>query len=431
MKRAGRSLPAHLIDRHSEQVRRVAIASTLVGATAVSALILRAGPLTIGDLFLLMGAGLAVLLPSRPRRAPLPFVMPLAVAGCCALVGGLVAANSSLSPMTSVLVLVRLALLVGVVPWQLIRLFTDVRGLRWLFLATALGSALCGLGGLAQMAIGLDIPGAEVSSAGRVSGLTGHVSDAGAVCALGVVIGFGLLGHAAWSRADIAPVIVFLVSGIGLILSGSVAGMSSSVVGVTTVLLLSGLSRGKAVLSLGLIGVASVVGSMIIKALSTALTPVDRLLQVLGLQQKYAGTDTSASRWETIKAGWTFFSQHPFTGAGLDTSRADVYQGLPVHNLMVALLQAGGLLFAAGVVAMFVIPVVGAFAVRQLHPLAPLAVSLAVSQIFFSGTAPGYYSRYFWVPMALCRVVISQVHEALSPDVTAVAPAEDRVIPTR
>ena len=124
-------------------------------------------------------------------------------------------------------------------------------------------------------------------------------------------------------------------------------------------------------------------------------------MQVLGMSGGDAPLDTSASRWETIVAGWHGFLQHPLTGHGLDTGSSIVLGTLGAHSFPIAALYQGGFLFAAGLVGCILINM--AYGARALgtSSLSRRLFGVMIAALVFAATAPSYYNRYLWVPLAI------------------------------
>lgn len=385
----------------------------LIGFAAVSLLVVRVGTITAGDVLILSAA--AIIITTRPSGwLPKARSVRFAdVALISTVLGGGLATIVSPSPAQSFLVLVRLTILAVVLPWEIRLLLTTGRRLLWAYAATGLGAALNGMATVSQLAFHTEIPGTQATDADRYSGLTANVSDTGAICGLGIVIGFGLLGRGRWRKSDLGAGSILVFSLVGVILSGSVSGMLAAAAGALVIVALRGVARRKVMIAVVTGSAAVAAGFYLISRTTSGLSPVERFLQVLGLKSLYAGTNTSASRIMTIRAGWASFAQHPLTGIGLDINSSIVYQDLTVHNLPVALLHVGGIFFAFGIIGLLCSLMVGAIALRRRAPLSPLALGAVASAWVFALTAPGYYNRYFWVPIALCAAVPLVTHRHL------------------
>lgn len=383
----------------------------LAGFVLVSALLFRAGSFTWGDL-LLFGSVLLTVALFPGRVCSVPMSLPLRVSAAAMVIGGALATAVSPEPVDSALVLFRVVLLAVVLPQVVHVVFPTARELRWAFVATGAGAALNGAVTVAQFA-GLQIGGSEgFTNADRFMGLTLHVSDAGGITAMGAVIGLGLLGRHRWRALDAVALAVLALSLVGVILSGSVSGMLATIVGFIVIAAFGGLSGRKlTAASVGAV-IAAVVGTVLVTLTSNGLSPIERTLQVLGLTGGHQGTNTVASRTVTIERGWAGFSQHPWTGAGLDARSSTVWYDLAVHNLPVGLLYAGGIFFAFGVLGIITVHVSSGIARAFKQPLLVLALGLVAAELVFAMTAPSLYNRYLWVPVALLAVAASGQHRA-------------------
>ncbi|HIW29539.1 MAG TPA: O-antigen ligase family protein [Candidatus Luteococcus avicola] len=389
----GRTDPVFLVGR----------AIFLLGLAAVSALIFRIGPLTLGDLLLIGSAGLLVCSPVEYWRPRWPGNNVMTWLCLLIILGGCISSLFSPEPMQSFMVLVRIIYLVMILPWQASKYLPTGRwvrtGLTWM----AAGGAACGVATLMQLVLGPTIiPGSETTNADRFPGLASHVSDTGGITALGAVAGIALLGRHKARGSDVVAALIATLSLIGVVLSGSVSGMMASVVGIGALLVTRTLSRAKTVTVIVLSGVGAILASIMITLMTTnGLTPIARLLQVLGVTKKYAGTDTSQSRWETIVLGWQGFGRHPWTGVGLEPTAAPVLYDLPVHNFYVSCLYQGGLIFGGALNGVLVVTFGTLLYRHKLNPTIGACIGLLVSVLLFAATAPSFYNRYLWVPLAL------------------------------
>ncbi|WP_069385817.1 O-antigen ligase family protein [Cellulosimicrobium cellulans] len=401
---------------------RLARGLLYLGLALVSLMVLRVGEgVTVGDVVLLASLVLTALAVGRPRT-PHPYgsaALPLAL---LVLVGGCLATAGSPEPVDSLANLARVLYVAIVLPWQCAALLDDARRLSRGLVALGVGAALCSVGTVAQFVLGpTAIPGGTVTSAGRYTGFTGHVSDTGAIAALAVVVGISGLGRGLGALQQVLLVGVATSGTVGLVLSGSVSGMLAAVVGTGALLLLRGLPVGRVVAAGAVAGVALWYAGGLLSATSGALTPQERLQQVLGLSGGDSSLNTSASRWDTIVVGWRQFLADPWTGAGLDTRSSLVIESLGVHSFPVAALHQGGLLFAAGIVSCVAVGVLRVRRVGRLSALRARVFAVAVTAAAFSLTAPSLYNRYLWVPVALAAAA-SVLPEARAAEATQGVP---------
>lgn len=388
---------------------RAARVMALAGLFMVSLLVIRVGGfLTVGD-FLLMGS--AALLAMAPKPRPEKPTSPLTnrvITTVLIIVGGLMATSVSPNTADSFEILLRVLYVAVVLPWQMRGLFQTHEWLARAATAFGLGAALCGSGAILQNRLGPGIiPGADVTNAGRYSGFTSHVSDTGGITALAVVAGVAGLGIGASKAAKFLSLGIIAGGLMGLILSGSVSGMLSAGIGILAVMLLRGVSIGRLILVGGAGAAAFYFASGVLSATQNALTPMERFYQAVGLSPVAAsGLNTTASRLETDKLGWESFLANPWTGVGLDPESAvvDHFYNLSVHNFLIGALHQGGAVFALGLLLAALALLLPGFRKQAPDALRAQTAGIAVAAVTFAITAPSFFNRYFWVPVALLGV---------------------------
>ncbi|MEX5294665.1 O-antigen ligase family protein [Kocuria sp. CPCC 205268] len=393
-------------------MRGLAYITFLLGLTLAPILTLRiGGGINVGDALLALSAFLLVLtFPARRCNPPghrLRFYATILVA-----FGGLFASSVSEAPVDSLFVLIRVIYVMTILPWQAIILLNTQRRLSNAILAFAIGAGITGYGTLVQYTLGADaIPGAIVTSAGRYSGFTGHVSDAGGITALAVVLSIGSIEK--WNVSIRTLLNYFALFGgvIGLVLSGSVAGMLSAMMGIAAVLLLRGFKLVHLVFPSVLLIGGLYVSTILQEGTKIALSPVERLLQATGISASDRSLNTAASRQETYKLGFQGFLENPLTGEGLDPGSASVIGELGVHNFLLAAAYQGGSLFVVGIGLAALGGGLVAWAHRSKQHASNAAISGALVSITFAMSAPSFYNRYFWIPLTFLIV-----HAALTSD---------------
>jgi hypothetical protein len=386
---------------------RVSRAAFLGGLFLSSLLNLRIGrSLTLGDVLLGASALLLIFAISKPD-VDHPSRIGAVTGGICIIVGGGLSTVVSDSPLDSLLVLVRVLYVALVLPWQALKLLNTTPRMERALDAISLGAALCAASTVIQAA-GVATMGGSITSAGRFSGLTGHVSDAGAISALAVVLGLsnyrGYSGK--WHHLMMAGV---AMSGIiGLALSGSVSGMLAAGVGLLLLLSMHRISLMQVLLFSIAILTAWLVASTIMANQGHALSPLERFYQVTGIRSGGPGENTMAQRFATDALGWEGFTQHPLTGVGLDPDAAIVMLGsLGVHNLWLAALYQGGIFFGVGLIIIMVPPLAAGWRARRLSRLLGATFAAALSAAAFALTAPSFFNRYFWLPIALLTAALA------------------------
>lgn len=370
-----------------------------------SLLALRFGGLAFGDL-LLVASAVLLAISSAGRRTVSP-TPALQAALFLVVIAGSVAAYRSVSVGSDFAVTVRLVYLVGVLPWQARVLLPDTRQLTHSARVWVAGAALCGAATLAQARFGAGvIPGAGITSSGRFSGLAQTVSDTGGITAIAFAFLLSGIGRKTSRKAMATATVCLGLSGIGLLLSGSVSGLLAVIATGVYLVLRRGLSARR-LLALAFAGVVvlQVVGSVQHRT-SGALTPLQRVEQATGLKTftvAQRGLNTSESRLSTDRAGIAGFLRHPIVGVGLDPESGvvDDVDGFQVHNMFIGAAYQGGLVLLVGLL----IPVVRAarrgWAMARTSAACGDVYASFIAALVFAMTAPSDYNRYFWVPLAL------------------------------
>ncbi|WJZ65490.1 O-antigen ligase family protein [Kocuria rosea] len=377
---------------------------TYVGIAAVSWLVLRGpGGITLGDA-LIIGA-ILLIVPNALIDLRTVEISILPVAGAVAIVlGGILSSWHSSERIDSFLVLARVVFVTIVLPALFFLVFPTVKLLRRAVIWTTLGAALCGAGTFAQVISPEIIPGSMPTTASRFPGLAVHVSDTGAITSLAVVAGAGLLLSSTSWKCRIFTGILTIFGIVGVVLSGSVSGMLASLVGLVVLFILRNASA-QTLLNLSAVafmGVALIYP--LIKTFDNALGPGERVMQVFGQSGSSTELNTVGSRAESIISALSQFQSSPLLGAGLSMDfTVAALQSTP-HNLFVTTLYQGGALFAMGIALVVINGIMKAWRCRYY---APSIVALVASSLFFAMTAPSYYNRYFWLPLALIIVTDS------------------------
>jgi hypothetical protein len=388
---------------------RASRAMALAGLFMVSLLVVRVGGfITVGDLLLMGSAGLLAVAPRPLSKKPAPPPPNRVTIGLLIFVGGLLAASVSPNTADSMEILLRVLYVAIILPWQMRRLFHTHEHLAQACVAVAMGAAFCGFGTILQNRLGPNIiPGADVTNAGRYSGFTAHVSDTGGITALAVVAGVAGLGIGASKGAKFLSLGIIAGGLVGLILSGSVSGMLSAGIGIIAVMMLRGVSTRRLIL-VGCAGAAATYfASGVLSATQNALNPMERFYQAVGLSPAAAsGLNTTASRLETDRLGWESFLKNPWTGVGLDPESAvvDHLFNLSVHNFLIGALHQGGWVFALGLLLAALSLLLPGLRKQAPDALRAQTAGMAVAAVTFAITAPSFFNRYFWVPLALLGV---------------------------
>ncbi|MET0990534.1 MAG: O-antigen ligase family protein [Glaciihabitans sp.] len=305
--------------------------------------------------------------------------------------------------------MLRLVFVVALLPWQVAYLLPSTAVVRRAVNALILGGAVSGGGTLLQLVAGGGIiPGGEVTDQGRFTGFTGHVSDAGGIAALTVVLSLSGLTKASARMTKFVSLIGLTGGALGLILSGSVSAMIAVAAGVIVLLLLKALRFQTAILMMLLAG-AAFLFAIGLQSGTGALSPVERIEQTLGLSAD-GRYNTSETRIETYGAAFDGFLASPLVGNGLDPASALADGIFPAHNLFVGAMFQGGLFLACGLALAIVLPL-GRWIRLSRSVLVAQVLAGFTAMVVFAMTAPSLYNRYLWIPVALL-FALKRIEEA-------------------
>ncbi len=387
-----------------------------------SLLVARVGDYTAGDIVLVLTVGVTLFAVAATctwgRRHELPIAALLIFSTIVG--GGALSGLRAQSAGSTLAVVARLVLVILVLPWIAKILLPRPELVRRALTAFAVGCGICGAGTIVQFVFGSNaIPGTAITDAGRFAGFTQNVSDTGGVCCAGVVLALALLVSAD-RRARVIPLLALIGSAFGLLLSGSVSGLISTVVGAL-VLLLTGVLRPRAAL-LAVLGSAAFISAVVgIQVAAGALNPLQRILQTTG-NSADARYDTAGSRVSTYTEALRKIGENPVVGAGLDPNSTIVDGIYPAHNLFIAALYCGGALLLVGITIAVFRPLGTGVLRRRREPLVAIGLAVALTELVFAMTAPSLYNRYFWIPVALL-LAAAALRPASAPAAPATSPS--------
>jgi O-antigen ligase len=340
---------------------------------------------------------------------PWPVVAGVALIVVGGLLSSLLQAGS---PVGSLAVVLRLAYLLLAWLWLGRVLLREPGQLRTAIVLWTVSAAVNGLVALGQLWFGASVPGA--TSLERLGGLTLHVNDLGALTAIALV---PALAVTAGMRSRSVPwgiaVVVLIIT--GLIVSGSVGGFISAVVGLVVWFARGpGRLRSAAVLILCL-----VVSAALILAASTIRPPLTRggepdpfgrVVSVL----RPSGEGTGGTFWMRLdgyREAAARIARQPIVGAGLDEASAKTTTGLEVHNTLLAFWYGAGIFGFLGIVLILLYLVLTGVRIPSWPRGSPVAgvgvglVGATVAFLVFIQAAPIDTQRYAWVAPALLLVV--------------------------
>ncbi|HWH11944.1 MAG TPA: O-antigen ligase family protein [Solirubrobacteraceae bacterium] len=362
--------------------------------------------LSFGDPFLVLAGalvGLGYLGRGLPRRA-IPTWLPISAAAL--LLAGLIAAFQG-NVEADLLPAVEFAGTLLGLPLVAAVLIDTPRRLERVVEVWLLAASLSALVGAADLAahlnIGLSLTGLDfVTYTHRATGLTLQPNHLGLVSAMALPVALVRAIRPVGPRGELGPKLrnlgYALALGLGILVSGSRAGLLAVVVALIALPLLQterhrvGQLFAIPLVVIGLLGVVVLDGSI-----------ASSLGVITGSRLTGTAAGTSESNDYRITAYGTAlrqFADDPIVGQGFNVARV-------AHDIYFQLLQAGGIVALAG----FGLFVAGAFrAQREIDrrpdrvPGSDLAVALTASLIVWlvNGTLQNeLYDRYLYIPVAL------------------------------
>lgn len=299
-------------------------------------------------------------------------------------------------PVGSLLVASRFLFLTVLLPWTLISNFNSPEHWHLPFVILRYGILFFSLS-VIYSAYG---SGLAFSSLNRNYGLAEHPTDAGGFLALGSVLWFCTLVQ----KSSLPKFLGFGLVIIGLLLTGSISAIISTLIGsaVALTLILKTNPSSKSTFKFGVI----VIFGIFLSYSNNVFNIKERLKNATS--GRY---DTVASRYQNYSESIdAIFGDLPslIFGNGLSQSQAIVqsqiaYSYAP-HNYILQLLFQGGLLFTLLVV------IYQINALRNSWKSVPFVTiqlnSIMASQVFFALTSPVMFSRYLWFPFVLASLIV-------------------------
>jgi len=337
--------------------------------------------------------------------------------------GGLLSLAQLGSALAGAAVVIRILLIMLILPQTLKSLLSDEQAAATSFLWFTLGCGISGAVAVLQAVFGWSFSTSSETSLGRLPGLAQHVNDQGGQLAAAASFAAVALMTGIWrQRAATAGAVALVLCFLGLILSGSVTGMGSTLIGLLGGAVLSRVRLTQALKWL-FFGTVACCALLLAQArlVPASTNPLQRLLQSTG-HTAYSQQDTLASRIETDRVALTWISERPITGRGFDPQNDMAVGTVAIHNLILGFWALGGVISMIGLV----VWLGGAFArawMQRRNALGP-ALAAMIAESVFSMTAPIEYQRYFWLPFvvvyslrshATTRTVVGQPRSAHAP----------------
>lgn len=365
----------------------------LVGAATTPMLVFRIAGFTIGDICFAIGGLLVLLSMARPKVESRPLVQ---IAVALGAIGVLSASISSYYASESILVGVRVLYVWTIWQFTVRSSVTRESHLVSLIRAFVIGASLSALAAIAQVTVGLSIPGSEIVF-GRVPGLNTHVNGQGGVLAVAAALAFALVVNGVGRRVNSIAVILAFV---GLILAGSVTGMLGAVIGILAVLITRGVTMRTVVFFTASVAAIWVLASNIQSLIPGVSSPLDRLRDTTGNGQDVG---TLALRLYTDEFAWRGILNSPIFGVGLDPVAGGTYDGVTLtHNMLLLTWYQGGIFLFVAFLLVLIATARLLFQTHNRKSIAGSALMGGVAAAFACAmTAPVLFDRFFWISFVL------------------------------
>jgi hypothetical protein len=252
---------------------------------------------------------------------------------------------------------------------------------------------------------------ASIGGNSRAIGLSNQPNLAGISFALGIVIGVGLLLEIGLRKHwYLGACVVVLAS--ALLLSASVSGMGSTLVGLLVLFIARGVPlKTVALVILSLVAAYVLVFGVIDRG--SHLDPITRIEKTTN-SNGGSGSGTFELRVHTVEKAWGLILQKPLTGHGLDQQTLAIYYDQPLfvyyppHNLIALYWYGGGIFMLLGLIIMtgssFSRLFRGGLRGTYNSPMRDVILAACVADLFFAMQGPEVVDRWFWIPflLALC-----------------------------
>jgi O-antigen ligase len=316
--------------------------------------------------------------------------------------GGLVSSTNALDPNASVAVVARLLYLTLIWFWLGTIVLENRRHLQIAVVAWVSSAAISSAGAIVQLAIGGEFLGGGYAW-GRASGLTPQYNNLAGLAATAFV---PALAIAIDSRPKSVRLLGLASVGLvitGLLLSGSVGGLTAASVSLVLWLALRGVTQ-KVVLFLAVLVAA---GFIAMGSVSSSPDPVQRVLRVTSPQAQAGSEGSIFTRLDGYKLAWAHIRDHPLVGVGLDdASNVEALEGHFAHNILLNPWFSAGILGLVGIVLMIGGALnTGRLVIRrsrgEVRGFTAALFSSLVAFILFAMGEPILFVRYGWFAVAL------------------------------
>lgn len=375
--------------------------------------------ISISDLFifcaLLWLIGESLLRPRDPKSA-----MPIHILWIPAsviLASGLLSSIPAISPVVSIGIVIKIWFVLTA--WISMAIVIVRRGyllpvLYVLIVAGCVTTMVALIDTFTTIHLGDRISGNTLNFYTRRLGTFGHPNDQGFFLSVVLPLAFGLLLREWETRRRLVRLFVWgaatILLGLGVFLSGSVAGWVSTVIsmGIIGLFLLFKSSRlTKLGLGAAVLGLVAAVG--ILMTQSSFATGVN---SALAFNLFRVSNITGPGRLVLLEQAFDYIDQSPWIGSGLDQTgtgqlnRNELLTGDFIHNTIISGWLNGGFFMFVGLLMVYAIAVITAlralaYGVRQKDWLIVCMGALVFGYIFFDQTQPHLAQRFSWLVLGL------------------------------
>lgn len=377
-------------------IQGLATALIMGGAFTVSFIALRAGAeISLADL--LLGAALApvLILAIRNRTDPSagPAVMRwhLPVLGLTSLVvvGGLAGTFTAGDQALSLSELGRFAassMVVIVLFWLWAPPRRTLERLCWVLV---LGASVNALLGLVMPKLG-----------GRAMGLSTHPNHLALACALAFGVALGLLVSSPGAYRRLVLTGCLAILGVGVITSGSRAGLVGVVVTVAVFLVLT--KQWK------LVGLGAVLVGLVAGAIYFNLFAIGELNAVNRMRGDRSSFESDRERMEAAEQTIDIIRLNPVTGSGFESAKA-------AHSIYLQLWASAGLLGLAFALGLAVLTLRILLEAKRRHDHLAMGVAAAYAGYLVLGAVSNIlWDRYVWVHLAVLVTLVATESAAVN-----------------
>lgn len=304
--------------------------------------------LTISDWLYLLSLAILVLFCMHTHAFLRPWLPSGLVLGTCLFaIGGYISSLDSLHALGSLAMLIRFLYLTTIWFGLGTIVLTKAEHVRLALGAWVISGALTGGAAITQLFLGNVIPGTTIST-GRMTGFAQHVNDLGGTASLAFVASLFFFSGQGNRLAGWSAVVLAALSGLGLLLSGSLSGLLAAGIGW---LIWGILGNWRRLFALSL--VFCLVGFIAFAALqqessSGVYSPADRIS--VATNNTVVQNCSICARTATYGEAWDEITNHPWIGAGLDPISSKTPSGFQVHNVFLAPWFEAGILGFVGMI---------------------------------------------------------------------------------